>query len=173
MTPLPLTLQRCSTRRNSKGLIQFILEPEHVYHRRKRKLASRKILEDLRSESIFDIHLLFVDNPQSSNPSTSMANLFKPLDFSAIVGYPHQIHDKSIEKVPSFYGNYSITAKSHLFSFTQCYNKWWHNVNYEDVKMMLFTLSLEADAFEWFTNLDDNGIKTFTQFENTFEFKMG
>ena len=44
-----------------------------------------------------------------------MGDLFKPLDFTAIAGYPHQIPDKSIEKVPSFHGNDAITAKSHLF----------------------------------------------------------
>ena len=136
-TPLPLNLPRHSTRRNSKGLIQFIHEPEHVYHRRKRKLASRKILEDLRSESIFDIHLLFVDNPQSSNSPTSMDDLFKPLDFTAIASYPHQIAGKAIEKVSSFHGNDAITAKSHLLFFAQCYAKWCHNVNFEDVKMRL------------------------------------
>ena len=39
--------------------------------------------------------------------------------------------------------------------------------------MRLFSLSLEADAFEWFINLDDNGIKTFTRFETTFNSRWG
>ena len=33
--------------------------------------------------------------------------------------------------------------------------------------MRLFSLSLEDDAFEWFTDLDDDNIKTFAQFETT------
>ena len=114
VTPLSLTLPRHSTRRNSEGLLQFTLEPKHVYHRRKSKLASRRILENLRSESILNIHLLFVD-PQSSDSPTSMHDLFKPLDFTAIVVYPHQIPDKAIEKVPSFHGNDAIISKSRLF----------------------------------------------------------
>ena len=88
-----------------------------------------------------------------------MGDLFKPLDFTTIAGYPHQIPDKATEKVPSFHGNDAITAKSHLLFFVQCYAKWRHNVNFEDVKMRLFALSLEANAFEWFTNLADNSIK--------------
>ena len=34
--------------------------------------------------------------------------------------------------------------------------------------MRIFDLSLEFDAFEWFTNLADNRIKTCVQFETTF-----
>ena len=85
-----------------------------------------------------------------------MGTLLKPLDYSAVI-----VPDKSIQKDPSFYGNNAIIAKSHLLACTQCYNKWCHNVNHEDVKMRLFALSLDVDAFEWFTSLDDNGIKTF------------
>ena len=69
-----------------------------------------------------------------------MCDLFKPLDFTAIVGYPHQIPDKAIEKVPSFHGNDAITAMSHLLFFAQCYAKWCYKVNFEDVKMRLFCL---------------------------------
>ena len=46
-------------------------------------------------------------------------------------------------------------------------------MNHEDVKMRLFALSLEDDAFEWFTSLDDNGIKTFKYFETTFNQRWG
>ena len=123
-----LNLPRRSTIRNSKCLLQFIPGPEEVYHRRKSKLASHKILEDLSSESILDIHLLFVDISQSNNSHSTMGTLLKPLDYSVIIGEPHNILDKAIEKVPSFYGNDAITAKSHLLAFSQCYNKWCHNV---------------------------------------------
>ena len=102
-----------------------------------------------------------------------MGDLFKPLDFTTIVGYPHQIPDKAIEKVPSFHGNDSIIAKSHQLFFPQCYSKWCHNVNFEDVKMGLFALSLEAGALEWFSNLVYNNIKTFTEFETTFNSRWG
>ena len=99
-------------------MLQFILEPEKAYHRRKSKLASRKILDDLSSKSILDIHLLFVDTSQSNNSHSTMGTLFKPLDFFAVIGQPHNIPNKAIEKVPSFYGNDAITVKSHLLAFT-------------------------------------------------------
>ena len=98
-------------------MLQFIPEPEKVYHRRKSKLASRKILDDLSSESILDIHLLFVDTSQSNNSHSTMGTLFKPLDYSAVIGQPHNIPDKSIEKVPSFYGSVAIIANFHLLAF--------------------------------------------------------
>ena len=46
-------------------------------------------------------------------------------------------------------------------------------MNFEDVKMRLFALSLEADAFEWFSKLDDDSIKTFTEFETAFNSRWG
>ena len=102
-----------------------------------------------------------------------MGTLLKPLDYSVVIGQPHNIPDKAIEKVPSFHGNDAITGKSHLLAFTQSYNKWSHNVNHEDVKMRLFTLSFEVNAFEWFTSLDDYGIKTFKEFEIAFNQRWG
>ena len=101
-----------------------------------------------------------------------MGTLFKPLDYSVVIGQPHNIPNKAIEMVPYVHGNDVINAKSHLLAFTQCYNKWCHNMN-EDFKMRLFVLSLEADAFEWFTSLDDNNIKGFKDFETTFNQRWG
>ena len=98
-------------------MLQFIHGPKKVCHRRKIKLASRKILDDLSFESILDIHLLFVDTSQSNNSHSTMGTLFKPLNYSAVIGQPHNILDKSIEKVPSFYGNNAIIANFHLLDF--------------------------------------------------------
>ena len=46
-----------------------------------------------------------------------MGTLFKPMDYSVVIGQPHNIPDKAIEKVSSFYGNDAITAKFHLLTF--------------------------------------------------------
>ena len=46
-------------------------------------------------------------------------------------------------------------------------------MNFEDVEMRLFALSLEVDACEWFTNLANSGIKTFAQFETAFNSRWG
>ena len=98
-------------------MLQFIPEPGQVYHRRKNKLASRKILDDLSSDSILVIHLLFVDNSQSNNLHSTMGTLLKTLNYSVITRQPHNIPDKSIEKVPSFYGNDAIIANFYLLAF--------------------------------------------------------
>ena len=73
-----------------------------------------------------------------------MGTLLKPLYYSVVIGKPYNIPDKAIEKVPSYYGNNAITAKSHLLAFSQCYNEWCHNVNHEDVKMRLFACLLKV-----------------------------
>ena len=86
-------------------------------------LGNESIGIEISSKSILDIHLLFVDTSQSNNSHIIMGTLFKPLDYSVVIGQPHNIPDKAIEKVPSFYGNDAITAKSRLLAFTQCYNK--------------------------------------------------
>jgi hypothetical protein len=62
------------------------------------KQNSRRILENLRLESILDIHHLF----EESNPPEDMGDFFSPLEFTAIVGYPHVVTEKAIEKLPSF-----------------------------------------------------------------------
>ena len=49
-----------------------------------------------------------------------MNELFAPCDFTNINGYPHNIPDKTIEKLPSFQGNNAISATSHVKSFNVC-----------------------------------------------------
>ena len=89
-----------------------------------------------------------------------MEDLCKPCDFSNITGYPHDLPDKAIERLPSFQGNNAISAKSHITKFNQCLAKWCNAHNHEDVKMRLFILSLEDDAMEWFQDQNDNKFKT-------------
>ena len=46
-----------------------------------------------------------------------MMEFYKPLDFSQIVGAPHNFPNDAIKKLPKFEGNNAITAKSHLRKF--------------------------------------------------------
>jgi len=63
------------------------------------KASSRRTLGALAFQALADIHLLFVD---SQNQSLDMANdLFNPLDFSVIAGYPHDLPEKAIDKLPT------------------------------------------------------------------------
>jgi hypothetical protein len=104
-----------------------------------------------------------------------MDDYFSPLDFSAINGYPHALPEKAIEKLPSFQGNNVVSAKSHLKSFSSCINKWCSGAthNHQDVKMKLFALSLEEDAFDWFSRLDDNKYATIKDLIEAFTERWG
>jgi hypothetical protein len=73
-------------------------------------------------------------------------SIYAPCDFSAINNYPCAILEKTIEKLPSFQGNNSISTKMNVKSFMRCINKWCSTHDYEYLKMNLFVLSLEDDA---------------------------
>ena len=113
-TPLSLILPRYSTRRNFEGLLSFIPEPEKVYRRRLNKLASCRILEDLGSQSLSDIHSLFLETNSQVNTNTSesdiMGEYFTQLDFSQIAGQPHRLPNKAVENLPMFTGTDAITS---------------------------------------------------------------
>ena len=113
-TPLPLIPPGHSTIRNSEGLFDLIPEPALAYRRRLNLQSSRRILENLGSESILYNHLLFEEQNGSSNFPEEMTDYFKPLGFTQIAGEPRAIPDKAIEKLPSFQGNSAITATAHL-----------------------------------------------------------
>ena len=87
-----------------------------------------------------------------------MTELFKPLEFSQIAGAPHAIPNDAIKKLLIFQGNNAITAKSHLWKFEKHLVSYWNDVahDHDDVKMKLFALSLEDDAGEWYSDLDDD-----------------
>ena len=125
-TPLSLILPRYSTRRNSEGLLSFILEPEKVYRRRLNKLASRRILEDLGSQSLSDIHSLFLEINYQENINTSVSDImgeyFTQLDFSQIAGQPHRLPDKAVEKLPMYTGTDATTSAMHLRNVSRCIN---------------------------------------------------
>jgi hypothetical protein len=102
-TPLTSNLTRYSTRRNSEGLLNLIPEPEKVYRRRLAKASYRRVLSHLGTESISDIHLLFVDQNFISEMS-----IYNKCDFTAINNYPHALPEKAIEKLHSFHDNNAI-----------------------------------------------------------------
>ena len=95
MATLLQNIVRYSTRSHSGGLLNSLAELERVYRRRLNRLAPRRLLATLGEEAISDIHLLFAQNNQPS----PMDDLCKPCDFSNIIGYPHDVPDKAIEKL--------------------------------------------------------------------------
>jgi hypothetical protein len=96
-----------------------------------------------------------------------MDDLYKPIDFSAISGYPHVIPEKAIENLPCFQSN-NINARRHVQRVSHCFNKWCCNTLYEDVGMKLFILSFDDDDLDWFTKLKDKQIRTYKELTNAF-----
>ena len=112
-TPLSINQSRYSTRRNLVGLLDFIPELEKVYQKRASKLASRRILENLGSESLLDIHFHFEESSKINNIATSDV-YFKPLDFTQIAYQPHTLPNKAIEKLLTFQENNVVNTEVHL-----------------------------------------------------------
>ena len=49
-----------------------------------------------------------------------MNNYYRPCDFSKIVGYPHEVPEKAVDKLPSFQGDNVTSAKAHIRNFNLC-----------------------------------------------------
>lgn len=89
------------------------------------------------------------------------------MNFSQIIGYPHDLHDKSYKRFPKFNGEGVVTTKDHLLEFwTMCIEL---KVNYlEDVMMRLFVSMLEGNASKWYTILPNNSMFGYDELESTF-----
>ena len=143
-------------------------DPERFLRKRLSKAASSSVLENLGFESLWDIHFLF---PESSQASVMAAPLYAPLDFSAIVGAPHDVPDKALERLPSFTGDNAVSVKSHLQAFESVMLRF--APNHADVHMRLFVLSLGGDALDWFRGLAANSYKTLKELQDGFVSKWG
>jgi hypothetical protein len=97
-----------------------------------------------------------------------MDDLYKPIDFSAISGYPHVIPEKAIKNLPCFQSNNIIDARRHVKKVSLCFNKWCCNALYEDVGMKLFILSFDDDDLDWFTELKDKQVRTYNELIDAF-----
>jgi hypothetical protein len=87
-----------------------------------------------------------------------MDGFYNPIDFSKIIGYPHELPEAAIENSPAFRNG--DNANSHIKAFWQCINKWCDAHIHEDVLMKLFVMTLEDDAYDWFHDLEDYKFKT-------------
>jgi hypothetical protein len=88
-----------------------------------------------------------------------MDGFFDPIDFSGIVGYPHDISEDVIDNIPDFYDH--DHAGAHIWAFTKCIEKWCDPPIYEDVLMQLFVFTLCGDrANDWFHHSPNKTFKT-------------
>ena len=97
-----------------------------------------------------------------------MNDLYKPIDFSAISGYPHLIPEKAIENLPCFQNDNVIDVIRHVQRVSHCFYKWCCNALYQDVGMKLFILSFDDDDLDWFTKLKDKKIRTYKELTKAF-----
>jgi hypothetical protein len=179
-TPLNKSVKKYTTRSNTQGLIYSFPEPEQVYRRRINRLPPRRLLLDnLGDEALTDIQYLFQNNNQPTvnnptpNPNLTMSIFLRPLNFAAIQGSPHAVPEKAIDKLPTFQGNNAISAKTHIFNFQMCVDKYCRGHNQEDVKMTLFVYSLEGDAAEWFTDFPAAKFSTLDEILDEFRKRWG
>jgi hypothetical protein len=126
-----------------------------------------------------DIQYLFPNLNQptvsnsTQNPNLAMGSFLTPLNFAAIQGYPHQIPEKAIDKLPAFQGDNATSAKSHISKFEMCLTKFCRGHTEEDVKMTLFVYSLEGDALDWFTDFPADTFKTLEEILDEFRKRWG
>jgi hypothetical protein len=82
-----------------------------------------------------------------------------PIDFSGIVGYPHDISEDVIDNVPDY--NDHDDASTHITAFTKCIDEWCDPPIYEDVLMQLFVMTLAGERpYNWFHDSPDGRFKT-------------
>ena len=87
-----------------------------------------------------------------------MGGFFDPIDFSGIVGYPHDIFEDAIDNIPDFFNH--THAGAHIWAFTKCIEKWCDPPIYEDVLMQLFVFTLVGERkMYWFHDSPDNTFK--------------
>jgi hypothetical protein len=81
-----------------------------------------------------------------------MDGFFDPIDFSGIVGYPHDISEDAIDNIPDFDHTH---AGAHIWAFTKFIEKWCDPPIYEDVLMRLFVFTLvgEREMIGFMTHL--------------------
>jgi hypothetical protein len=177
---LLLLFKRYPTRSSSQELFCPFPEPKQVYRRRVNRLPPRRLhLENLGDEALPDIQYLFPNLNQptvsnsTQNPNLAMGSFLTPLNFAAIQGYPHQIPEKAIDKLPVFQGDNATSAKSHISKFEMCLTKFCRGHTEEDVKMTLFVYSLEGDALDWFTDFPADTFSTLEEILDEFRKRWG
>jgi hypothetical protein len=91
---------------------------------------------------------------------------FDPIDFSGIVGYPHDISEDAIDNIPEFRHGH---ASDHIVIFTKFIEKWCDPPVYEDVLMQLFVFTLVRDReMFWFQDSLDKSFKTIQELLHAF-----
>jgi hypothetical protein len=105
-------------------------------------------------------------SPMAQKPWVS--NVFKPLDMSAITGYPRNMPQKFEKWLPKFFGNDVTIVEEHLDNFWACFQTHTISDDAKDVVMKLFYATFVDDARRWYNSLPSKGIKNWDAFEEAF-----
>jgi hypothetical protein len=100
-----------------------------------------------------------------------MDSFWNPLDFSGIVGYPHDISEDAIDNIPDFDHAH---AGAHIAAFTRFISEWCDPPIYEDVLMRLFVFTLVGEReSDWFHDSPDNTFKNIRDLLHAFLEQFG
>jgi hypothetical protein len=94
--------------------------------------------------------------------------LFKPLDMSAIPGYPRQMPPKYEKGLPKFIGTDATSAEEHMSNFWAFFQLHPISDDVEELVMKLFSATLYDAARRWYLDLPDGSIKTMDRLEQIF-----
>jgi hypothetical protein len=106
-------------------------------------------------------------NPVNNQRQWS-STLFKPLDMSAILGYPRQMPPKYEKWLPKFTGTDATSAKEHMSNFWAFFQLHPISDDAEDLVMKLFSATLYDAVRRWYLGLPDGSIKTMDRLEQIF-----
>ena len=92
-----------------------------------------------------------------------MEAIFSPLDFPAAL---HDLPLNYAQRITLYDGEHNLSARKHVDKFYDFIDL--EEVDYEDVKMRLFTQILSGESKRWFKYLPAISILTFETFQNIF-----
>jgi hypothetical protein len=94
---------------------------------------------------------------------------FSPLNFSAVLGFPHPVPHMSEweDFLPIFRERKEDNPAQHLIKFHQCMDQL--DLYHEDVLMKMSMHSLDGDACQWYFSLPHSIISSLREFHSTFK----
>ena len=87
---------------------------------------------------------------------------FTPLDFLSIHGFPNECYKRVLRIVLELLGNDEDSKIHHIASFCKLMEDL--KVYHEDDLMIVFALTFEGDAEDWFNDLWDESIDSMAKF---------
>jgi len=101
----------------------------------------------------------------------NLANICSQFDLTGYQLCPYPMDSNWRNIVPKFTANNAISAKDHIRSFNAFVQE--IGMDWEDIRMRLFMMSLTEDARDWFNSLPNDSISLITDFHNQFKEQYG